>query len=105
MTVYEIPLIAAPQTLRVSLVGVLYDLTVYWCWPAQCWMFDLAIDSTGVYILRGAPLVTGVDLLAQFIYLGIGGALIVQTDNAPLAAPTFANLGQTAHFYFIPWVQ
>lgn len=101
MTIYEIPLAAAPQQLQINLAGVDYIITVYWCWPAQCWMFDLAIASTSVYLLRGLPFVTGSNLLAQYGFLNIGGALVVQTDNEPMTMPTFTNLGQTAHLYFI----
>lgn len=102
-TVFEIPLVSAPQALQVSLVGVAYTLTLYWCWPIQCWMIDLALSSTNVYLVRGAALVTGADLLAQVTYLGIPGQLIVQTDTDTLAQPTFDNLGQTAHLYFVPF--
>jgi hypothetical protein len=101
MTIYEIPLASVPQQLKINMAGVDYIITIYWCWPAQTWMMDLAIANSGVYLIRGNPLVTGADLLGQFQYLGIGGALVVQTDNAPFFAPTFDNLGQTAHLYFV----
>ena len=101
ITIYEIPLAPAPQQLQINLVGVDYIFTIYWCWPAQCWMFDLAVASTTAYLLQGVPLVTGIDLLAQYAYLNIGGALVVQTDNEPMTMPTFTNLGQAAHLYFI----
>lgn len=103
--VYEIPLVSVPQTLQITLVGIAYTLTIYWCWPMQCWMMDMALSSTGTYLIRGNPLVTGADLLAQFTYMGIPGQLIVQTDTETLAQPTFDNLGATAHLYFIPFQQ
>jgi hypothetical protein len=101
MTIYEIPLAAAPQQLQINLVGIDYIFTIYWCWPAQCWMFDLQIASTLAYLLQGQPLVTGSNLLAQYAYLNIGVALVVQTDNAPMTMPTFTNLGQQSHLYFV----
>jgi hypothetical protein len=45
---------------------------------------------------QGVPLVTGVDLLAQYAYLGFIGSLVVQTDHDPDATPTYENLGERA---------
>ena len=47
------------------------------------------------------PLVPGVDLLAQYRYLGFTGSLVVQTDNDPNADPTYDSLGQTSQLYFV----
>ena len=103
MNSYEITLIAQPQLLSVSLNGVTYQLSVYWSIPGQCWFLDI-MDSSGNDIVTGIPMVTGVDLLGQSAYLGIGGALIMQCDGAdPLASPTFANLGTVASLYFVPF--
>jgi hypothetical protein len=102
-TVFEIPLISVPQQVQVELVGISYLFTVTWCDPIQCWTMDIALASSGAFLVRGIPLVTGADLLAQFVYLGIPGQLIVQSDNDTLAQPTFSNLGVTAHLYFIPF--
>lgn len=100
MSMFEIPLIAAPQTLSVSFGGTIYDLTVKWNEASQCWVLDIA-DVSGVPILSGIPLVAGVDLLEQYEYLNFGGQLIAgnDTDAGP---PTFANLGTTGHLYFVP---
>jgi hypothetical protein len=100
--VFEIPLQAAtPQQLTVSLNGVQYKLTVRYNSPSGVWILDIA-DGTGNAIMQGIPMVTGADPLEQHAYLGIGGQLICQTDNDITAVPTFANLGQTSHLYFIP---
>jgi len=98
---YEVPLISAPQTLSTTWAGVVYNLNIYWNWPSQTWIMDIA-DSANTPLLSGVPLVTGCDLLAQYKYLKIGGQLTVQTDHDRLAPPTFTNLGQTSHLYFIP---
>lgn len=101
-TVFEIPLQAAtPQQLNVSLNGVQYQFTVRYNSQNNAWTLDIA-DSSGDAILMGIPMITGADLLAQYKYLGIGGQLICQTDNDITAVPTFTNLGQTSHLYFIP---
>jgi hypothetical protein len=97
----EIPLIPAPQSFRVQLVGVFYAMSVRWCIPAGAWMLDIA-DANDEPIVCAIPLITGADLLAQYEYLGIGGQLIVQSDDDVNAVPTFENLGSIGHLYFIP---
>lgn len=99
-TVFEIPLIAAPQKLSITLIATVYNLTVSWNTFAQCWMLDID-DASNNSIVTGIPLVTGADLLAQYEYLGIGGPLFVQTDNAIDEIPTYDNLGTDSHLYFV----
>jgi hypothetical protein len=99
-TPYEIPLIAEPQTLTISLAGVQYTLTVKWNDAIQVWVFDMA-DTTGNLILGGIPLVTGTDLLGQYGYLNLGGQLRAFTDSDITLPPNFTNLGVTGHLYFI----
>ena len=98
VSIFEVPLNGQPQTLRVTLGNVPYQLTVQWR-NACGWVLDIATVS-GVAILQGVPLVTGADLLAQYRYLGIPGSLFVSTDADPDAVPTYANLGTASHLYF-----
>jgi predicted Zn-dependent protease with MMP-like domain len=100
MTVQEIPLTSAPQTFQILLGSNYFKLAFQWRDPSPGWVLDI-VDSTGNPIVQGIPLVTGVDLLEQFQYLGIGGQLRVQTDTLPDAVPTFANLGVNSHLYFV----
>ncbi|TXH35308.1 MAG: hypothetical protein E6Q98_16075 [Rhodospirillaceae bacterium] len=97
---YEIPLTAEPQKRVVTLVGQKYTLIVTWCDPQQYWVLELR-DVNDVILVAGIPLVTGADLLAQYEYLEIGGALVAQSDADGFSPPTYENLGQTAHLYFI----
>lgn len=99
-TAFEIPLSPEAQKFNIQLAGVTYNITVAWCAPAACWLFDIA-DRAEVPILQGIPLVTGIDLLKQYEYLGFGGSLIVQTDHNPNAVPTLENLGLTGRVYFV----
>jgi hypothetical protein len=80
MPVYEIPLSSEPQTFAIELAGVSYQLTFTWNETLLCWLLDVA-TATRVPIISGIPVVTGLDLLAQYTYLGFGGALVVQTDG------------------------
>ena len=102
MTVLNVPLKPAQaQRVTVQLDGTTYRLRLTWCAPAACWMTDF-YDEDDVLLLGGVPLVTGANLLGQYEYLGIPGALFVQTDHAPDTPPTFANLGEAGHLYYVP---
>lgn len=100
MSTYEIPLTPTPQTFSISLSGVDYLVTVRWNVAAAAWCADLA-SVDGAAILAGVPLVTGADLLAQYGYLGLGGALVAQSDNDPDAVPTFDGLGVNGRLYWV----
>lgn len=90
-----------PQKIAVSLNGVAYQLTLYWCAPANCWVMDLA-DQNGNALISGTPLVTGLPLLVQYGYVGVPGDMFVQTDNDAYAVPTIDSLGLNSHLFFVP---
>eukprot|EP01037_Dinobryon_pediforme_P020830 gene20830-21542_t len=99
-TVYEIPLQPAAQVMSIQLGTVTHQLSLQYRDISEGgWILDIA-DDAGEPIVCGIPLVTGVDLLAQYSHLGIGGGLFVVTDGDTYAVPTYANLGQTAHLYW-----
>lgn len=101
MAIYEIPLSSKPEAFQITLAGNTYKLNVAWRdAPQGGWFVDIS-DASGDLIAGGVPLVTGVDLLAQYAYLGIRGELWVQTDGNPAAVPTFENLGSESHLYFV----
>lgn len=99
-TPYEIPLSPEAQTFQIQLGGTNYFLNLYWNSPGACWGLDIA-DALGTPLVSGIAVITGVDLLAQYAYLGFPGQLIAQTDNNPDAVPTFNNLGNEGHIYFV----
>ncbi|MDB5444975.1 MAG: hypothetical protein JWQ97_292 [Phenylobacterium sp.] len=101
MATFEIPLTPEAQTFRIALAGVSYQLTLLWRETTEGgWTLDIANDG-GSPLVQGIPLVTGADLLEPYAYLGFGGQLIVQTDHQVGAVPTYANLGQASHLYFL----
>ena len=65
-----------------------------------CWMLDIS-DAANAPLIQGIPLVTGVDLLQQYPYVGIAGQLVCQTTGDPYAVPTYDNLGIDSKLYFI----
>lgn len=101
ITPFEIPLSPQPQMFDITLGNVGYQFTfTYRDAPDGGWILDIA-DAGGNPIACGLPLVTGHDLLGQLAYLGINGALVVDSDGQPDQVPTFDNLGITSHLYFL----
>lgn len=99
-TAFRVPLVPSAQRFSVFLSNVQYVLEAKWNTISNCWVLDI-LDQNGTPVLCGVPLITGADLLAQFEYLDIGGAMIVQTDNAPESVPTYENLGSTGNLYYV----
>jgi hypothetical protein len=119
---YEIPLTGTPQKFAVTLAGVEYNLTLtFHAADADLpnaptgvdrsnnlidlndiggWILDI-FDNNNNPMACGLPLIVGIDLLYQFRYLGIGGALVVSVDGDPDGTPTFDGLGTTSHLYFV----
>lgn len=102
MAIFEIPLqVGTPQTFPITLSGVQYELTLIYRNVSQGgWFLDIA-DQNSNPIVQGIPLVTGVNLLEQYDYLGFGGELWVQTSSDPDAVPTFENLGEDGLLYWV----
>lgn len=83
------------------LAGVTYNMRLtYDVAQDGCWILDIG-DADQNLLVSGIPLVTGVDLLAQYAYLGFGGSLIVTTDRGAGEVPTWDGLGVTSHLYFV----
>ena len=101
-TTYEVPLTPDPQTFNIILGITEYALTLYWN-PADegGWILDIADAKSGDALAAGIPLVTGTDLLSPYAYLGFAGQLFVATDGDQDAVPTFENLGDQSHLYFV----
>lgn len=100
MANFEIPLSPEPQRFNITLSGAQYHMTVIWRnVETGGWVLDIA-DFSGNPIIQGIPLVTGVNLLDQYAYLGFTGVLWVQTTADPDAVPTFDNLGVGSHLYW-----
>lgn len=102
-TIYEIPLDKGqPQSILISLGGTQYRLTFRYIDNTDQggWIVDI-YSAANAAIVRGIPLVTGADLLAQYAYLGFKGKLQVQTITNPSAPPTFDNLGDDGKVFWV----
>lgn len=98
----EIPLSTSQASLfSVVLAGITYQMRLtYNTAQSGCWMLDIG-DAAGNLLIAGQPLVSGVDLLAQYAYMEFGGALVCTTDRGAGEVPTFDGLGVTSHLYFV----
>lgn len=103
MSILRIPLQPNPQVLQVSLGGSVFTLVLNWRndpGGQGGWFLDIG-DASGTPYVEGIPLVTGVDLLAQYGHFGFQGSLYVQTGSNPDAPPTFDNLGTDGNLYWV----
>lgn len=101
-TYTEVPLIPSqPQRFTITLGGVSYNMRLtYDIAQDGCWMLDIG-DADANLLVAGIPLVTGVDLLAQYAYMQFGGSLVCTTDRGAGEVPTFDGLGVTSHLYYV----
>lgn len=90
------------QRFKQDLGGTTYNFRLtYNTAQDACWVMDIG-DENSVILVAGIPLVSGVDLLAQYRHLGFTGSLVVTTDRGAGEVPTFDGLGETSHLFFIP---
>lgn len=97
------------QIFSVTLANVPYNVRIMWNEVANppFYAIDIATMNGAAFadgstLLAGLPLLTGVDVLGQFAYLGIGGKLLVLTDRDTGEDSTYDGLGTTSRLYFIP---
>ena len=100
MSIARIPTSPMPQRFLITLsAGQTYQLvTQYRDAPEAGWTLDIG-EPNGTPVISGIPLVTGVNLLAQYQHL-IVGSLFVLSDVETWAVPGFSDLGVSSHLYF-----
>jgi hypothetical protein len=99
MNITEIPLSPDNQQFNALVNNVTYKIRVIWRDDAG-WVMDLQ-DSSGADIIAGIPLVTGIDLLYQYAYLGLGFSLLCLCDADTQEYPSKTDLGTGSHLYVI----
>ncbi|MBC17081.1 MAG: hypothetical protein CL942_08520 [Desulfovibrio sp.] len=101
MKTYRIPLTPVPQAFSIMLAGTLYQLTVRWNDVLEGgWVLDINLPENAGQVVNSIPLVTGVDLLEPYGYLGIGGGLMVWSDDHD-DPPSIDNLGSGVDILFV----
>jgi hypothetical protein len=83
--------------LTVNAQPLTLNFTLAYSTMAGYWQLDIA-DVNGADLVASVPLITGLypsaNLLAQYQYLQIGSAYLLNTGNAPVDYPGANNLGQ-----------
>lgn len=96
---YKIPLSNTPQRFEITIGGLLYTWRTWWNNTSEVWNIDIYDGETPLVL--ALPMVAGVDLLAQFRFLGLEGILATYTDGDPYAPPTLENLGTSGNLYLV----
>lgn len=96
MTLSEIPLTPDNQQFNAVINHKNYRIKILW--RESCWVMDL-MDEQKKVIISGIPLITGVNLLAQYNWMDFGFALFVGCDDPMQEMPTKTDLGLTSHLY------
>lgn len=101
-TPYLIPTAPANQQFTISLGAIVYTIKLRWNAFNNAWTLYIS-DNLGNPILSGVAVITGADLLAQFEYLGIGGAGAQMYAQGPTgdSVPDFSTMGSTSNLYFV----
>nr|WP_254305189.1 hypothetical protein [Rahnella aceris] len=99
ITISEIPLSPDNQQFNISLADTTYKMRLLWR-DAAGWVMDMQ-DSGGNPMITGIPLVTGVDLLAQYAFMEFGFSLYVGCDSSAQEYPTKIDLGNGSHLYIV----
>lgn len=99
--ILQIPLENTPQRFEIELDGKTYILECVYNPETPGWAITLSDAETNIALFRNQPLVAGVDLLAQYKHLEIGGQFLVYTDGDEWVAPTFENLGTESNLYYL----
>lgn len=102
MAYQQIPVTNAPNqkftcTLPIDRQNKTLSFFIVWNETADCWMLDLTDETTSTTLLSSVPLLPGEppadNLLAQYAYLAMGSAYLVNTGKKSSASPTADNLG------------
>lgn len=101
LNAYKIPLVNIPQRFAISLNGRSFIIVCRYNPEIPSWQLSFYDGDTEELLFDNMPLVTGVDLLAQYKHLGIDGSLIVFTDGNDTAVPTETNLGVESNLYYL----
>lgn len=99
MNIQEIPLTPTNQQFAITLGEQQLNMRIKWRDEAG-WLLDL-MDGAGAELVNSIPLVPGANLLGQYAYLGLKGALAVLVDNNEPELPTKTNLGIGSHLYYV----
>lgn len=98
MSYMQIPLTNDPDqnftcTIPVDGKNLKLKLRVCFNTAMNYWIMSITNSTTNALILDAIPLLTGVDLLGQYKYLGLGSSAIINKGNSTLDSPNSKTLG------------
>lgn len=97
---YKIPLNSVQQLLDIDLSGVTYRLRFTYNKWARAWFLDIW-DKDSQPLVLGTPLITGANILDQYLYKGFKGVLTLYTAGNPDLVPSLDQLGSLSKLYWI----
>ena len=97
----EIPLVSGSQSFATRLGGVDYQFQIAYRNVTEGGYFLDIADGRGNPLVQGVPLVTGINLLAQYPDIGFAGRLWLQTASVPDALPTYDGLGTDSKLLWV----
>lgn len=100
MAVFLIPVQNVPQKFSIELGGIGYIITTRWNTEAGAWALDIADEASGTALITNLPIVTGIDLLAQYQHI-ISGSLVAYTEGNEYAPPNLDNFGREGNLFFV----
>ncbi|MBD1228575.1 phage baseplate plug family protein [Xenorhabdus griffiniae] len=96
MSVVEIPLLNENQLFDIQLGGIEYRMKIQYREIAG-WILDIMHPNSEPIVL-GVPLVTGIDILERYRYLGFNGALVFVCNGVDEKSEE--AVGGTGRLYF-----
>nr|WP_242452421.1 hypothetical protein [Morganella morganii] len=97
MNTIEIPVSIKNQQLDIRLGGKYYRIRLVY--RQFCgWVADM-MDQAGTEIFTGVPLVSGMDILEPYRYMGFNGSLIFVCDETA-GELSFSEFGRKNRLYF-----
>jgi hypothetical protein len=105
MALQQIPLDTAPNQTWAVTVNINGGSQSFFCELnynelSQYWTMNISAVNQN-FSLSGIPLVTGLNILAQFAYLGIGSIYVINSSG--VASPNFPNDSDLGSDFILLW--
>lgn len=101
LNVFMIPLVNVPQRFEISLNGRAFIMQNRYNPEIPGWVISMFDGDTNEELFSNLPMVTGVNLLAQYKHLNIDGEFYLYTDGNEFTPPTETNLGAECNLYYL----
>ena len=96
----KIPVSNTPQKFKIRLLDKDYEFTTHWNYIAEVWTLSIKDVLLDRVIIPYIYIVTGVDLLKPYQYMGIGGQMFAYNEQDETKVPDLNDFGLTTNLYF-----